>query len=91
MKSSENIVHRLLIAMKISPTQSNIICPSGRHITITSFDIDALTFDILIDKDFIKIKNLLFEDSDINNPFTVKENNTYSDFHNSELYLQPTK
>ena len=34
--------------------------------------------------------NLLFEDGDINNPFTVKENDTYSDFHTSEFYLQKT-
>ena len=30
----------------------------------------------------------LFEDFDINNPFIVKENNTYSNFHISEFYLQ---
>ena len=48
-------------------------------------------FDILMDNDLIQTKNLLFEDRDINNPFTVKENDTYSNFHTYEFYLELMK
>ena len=91
VKKSEAIVYGSSIATKIRPTQTNIICPSGRHVTITSFDIDALILDILTDNDLIQFKNLLFEDGDINNPFTIKENHTYNDFHTSEFYLETMK
>lgn len=50
IKSSKARVYGPPIATKISLTQSNIICPLGRYVTIISFDIDALIFDILIDK-----------------------------------------
>ena len=53
IKSAEARVYRPSIATKIISTRSNIICPSGIHVTITSFDIDALIFDILIDKDLM--------------------------------------
>ena len=44
-----------------------------------------------MDNDLIQTNNLLFEDGDINNPFTVKENHTYNDFHTSEFYLETMK
>ena len=43
---------------------------------------------MLIDKYLMQTTNLLFEDSNINNPFKIKENNTYSNFLTSEFYLQ---
>ena len=90
-KSAEARVYGPSIVTKISLTQSNAIYPSGRHVTITSFNIDAFIFGILMDKDLMQTTNVLFEDSDINNPFIVKENDTYSDFHTSEFYLQIMK
>ena len=53
VKKAEAIVYGPSIATKIRPTQTNIICPSGRYVTITSFDIDALIFDILMDNDLM--------------------------------------
>ena len=35
--------------------------------------------------------NFLFEDGGINNPFTVKESDTYSVFRTTEFYLQSMK
>ena len=47
LSCAEARVYGSSIATKIKPTQTNLICPSGRHVTITTFDADALIYDML--------------------------------------------
>ena len=91
LKTAEIRVYGPSIATKSSPTQTNLICPSGRHVSVTSFDVDALILDMLTDKDLMHPSNLIFEDGTVDNPFLVKDTDCYSDFNSSEFYLQTMK
>ena len=91
LKSAELRVYGQSIATKMSPSQSNLICPSGRTVNVTSFDVDALIYDMLSDKDLMQTTNLVFEDGNISNPFYTKKSEIYSDFHTSEFYLETMK
>ena len=91
LKRAEARVYGSSIATKIKPTQTNLICPSGRHVTITSFDADALIYDMLTDHDLMQTSNLIFEDGNVTNPFLIKESKFYGDFHTSEFYSQTLK
>ena len=65
-------VYGQLIATKLTLIKTNLICPSGRHITVTSFDINAQIFDLLSDNNLMQVDNLVFEDGNIENPFLCK-------------------
>ena len=91
LKSAEVRVYGTSIATKTTPIQTNLICPSGRHVNVTSFDADALIFDMLTDKDLMQPSNLIFEDGNIINPFLVKDSDCYGDIHTSEFYLETMK
>ena len=75
----------------MKPIQTNIICPSGRRVTVTSFDVDALIFDMLNDKHLFQIQNMIFEGDNEENPFELEISDSYSDFHTSEFYIQTYK
>ena len=91
LKLAETRVYGSSIGSKMSPTQSNVICPSGRHVTVTTFDIDALIFDLISDRQLMSHDNLIFEDGDENNPFRVIDGEEYGDIQTSEFYLQSMK
>ena len=91
IKKAKFRVYGESIGTKLSPTETNLICPSGRHVTVTSFDADALIYDMLSDDDLMQVDNLIFQDGNVHNPFIVKDSDVYSDFHTSEFYLQSMK
>ena len=76
------------LATKMKPIRTNLICPSGRHITVTSFDIDAIVFDILSDDDLMQCENFIFKHGNESNPFKVMETDYYGEFNTSEYYLE---
>ena len=88
---AEHRVHGTSIATKMTPIRTNLICPSGRRVTVTSFDIDALIFDLLMDNNLMQIENLVFDGDNCVNPFIVKESDYYGDFHTSEFYQRTLK
>lgn len=47
IKKATQRVYGESIGTKLTPTEKNLICPSGRHITVTLFDADALIYDML--------------------------------------------
>ena len=53
-------VHGESISSKLEPIKTNLICPSGRRVTVTSFDIDALIYDMLSDTNLMQHHNLVF-------------------------------
>ena len=92
LDKAEQRVYGKSIGSKMKPINTNLICPSGRHVTVTSFDLDSLIFDLLNDLDLMQLKNLIFKDGDEINPFRVNENHQYyEDIHTSEFYQQSCK
>ena len=88
---AKNRVHGKSIATKLSPIQTNLICPSGRRINVTSFDVDALIYEMLSDDNLMQHQNLVFSDGTVDNPFKMIESEFYSDFHTSEFYKETIK
>ena len=88
LDKAEHRVFGKSIASKMKPISSNLICPSGRHVSVTSFDIDAIIYDLLNDDNLMQPQHLIFEDGDMNNPFDIKPQSYYSDIHTSEFYQQ---
>ena len=84
-------VHGQSISTKLSPIKTNLTCPSGRRVTVTSFDADAIIYELLSDNNLMQSNNLVFEDGNIDNPFYMKESEYYSDFHTSEFYKETMK
>ena len=79
------------LASKLTPIKTNLTCPSGRRVTVTSFDIDALIFDMLSDSKLMQHNNLVFTDGNSENPFLIKNSESYGDSHTSEYYTQTLK
>ena len=75
----------------MKPIQTNLICPSGRHVSVTSFDIDGIIYDLLSDNDLMEWENLIFPDGDEENPFLLKDKNFYGEFNTSEFYKETCK
>lgn len=90
-KKAEGRVYGSSLGIKMKPTQTNIICPSGRRVSVTSFDADALIYDMLSDYQLMQHNNLIFVDGDDTNPFKVKESSVYGDFQTSEFYQETLK
>ena len=51
---AEHCVYGKLLSLKMKPIQTNLICPSGRHVSVTSFDIDGIIYDLLSDDDLME-------------------------------------
>ena len=91
ISKAKHRTHGQSISTKLSPIQTNLICPSGRRITVTSFDADALIYDLLSDANLMQVENLVFDEDNLVNPFSDNDNEYYSDFNNSEFYKETKK
>ena len=85
---AEHRVYGKSISAKMKPILTNLTCPSGVKITVTSFDIDALIFDMLNDDNLTQHENMIFVDGNHNNPFIVNNKSHYGDIDQSEFYQQ---
>ena len=57
LKCAKLRVYVPFLEIKMSLTQKNMMCTSGRHLAITSFDNYALMFNRLIDKYLMQTNN----------------------------------
>ena len=91
LERAEQRVYGLSLSLKMKPIQSNLICPSGRHVTVTSFDIDGIIYDLLSDYELCDLHNLIFTGGNESNPFINEDSDYYSEFNTSEFYIQTCK
>lgn len=90
----ESAIHRVYgktLGERLKPIVENLSLPSGREASIVKFNFDALLFDLLSDKDLMAKENLIFDTSNINNPFMCKETQFYGDIDSTEYYRETLK
>ena len=76
---------------KMMPKYTLLNCPSGRAFNVITYDIDAMIYDLLSDKNLTCSKNMIFNSSNINNPFKINLNDCYNEFDQSEYYNETIK
>ena len=87
-KLAENRVYGPTIASKMKPRQNNLICPSGRKVNVITFDIDAAIFDLLSDQHITNPSSMIFDDSNIDDPFAIKPKEYFDDLDQSGIYIK---
>ena len=88
---AEYRVYGKSITTKMKPIMTNLTCPSGRRVTVTSFDIDAQIFDMLNHHDLMQPHNMIFPDGNESNPFKLTSSESYGDIDTSEFYIETWK
>ncbi len=86
IKKAESRIYGETITPKIRPSQTNLICPSGRRVTVTSFDVDALIYDLISDTNLMQLQNTIFKNGSSTDPFEIKDSEFYADIETSNFY-----
>ena len=93
-KLNKHVINRVYgeeAGEKMKPTITSLRCPSGRVMNVVTFGIDAMIYDMLQDIDLTDVDNLIFNESNEENPFQFKDTDFYEDFITSEYYIQTVK
>ena len=91
MESATHRVYGKSLGDALKPTVHTLSLPSGRKASVVKFNFDALLFDLLSDKDLMKQENLIFDTSNMEDPFICRESPFYGDFENTEYYKETSK
>ena len=80
------------LTKKMQPKRTNLVTPSGQTISVISFDIDGIIYDLLSDSSLTQIENTIFKDGNEENPFYVPLNiENYGDIDQSDYYVETIK
>ena len=91
MESATHRVYGKSLGDALKPTVHTLSLPSGRKASVVKFNFDALLFDLLSDKDLMKQENLIFDTSNIEDPFICRDSPFYGDFDSTEYFKETSK
>ena len=86
IKLCQKRVYGSFIGEKLKPKTKNLICPSGRRVSIITTDIDAILYDLLSNKELCQKENFIFQHGNAENPFKTHETDIYDDIDQSSIY-----
>ncbi len=90
-KKAEYRVYGKTLTNKMSPKTTLLECPSGRKVSVVTYDLDAIIYNLLSDTELTCWKNLIFKDGNENDPFHWNTKDDYDDFDQSTYYNETFK
>ena len=91
VKSAEHRVYGLFLTEKMKPNATNLICPTGRKLSLITYDIDAAIYDLLSDVHLNQPNNYIFQDGNETNPFLSHNKTVFDDIDQSVTYINTKK
>lgn len=75
---------------RLLPKTYNLECPSGRKVTVVTFDVIGLITEMFSDTNFTCMENMIFTMKN-GNPFDWEEEDYFGDFNTSTYYNETAK
>ncbi len=85
-KKAEYRVFGKTLQHKMSPKTTLLECPTGRKVSVVTYDLDSMIYDMLSDTELTSWKNLIFKDGNEHDPFHWNVKEYYDDFDQSTYY-----
>lgn len=90
-KKAEYRVFGKTLQHKMSPKTTLLECPTGRKVSVVTYDLDSVIYDMLSDTELTCWKNLIFKDGNEHDPFLWNIKDYYDDFDQSTYYNETFK